>query len=128
MDSADINKQLEKLQRRIKYNSDIWAKKPDYDAALKDLLEDSMYIGLSILYPFEDFSEKKFPKKYYNWQIRCCVELYSLAGRENLASYSENGLAWTMFKSGLSVDLLNELTPRVGVPKRISESESDTNV
>ena len=128
MDSTDINKQLEKLQRRIKYDADIWEKKTDYEAALKDLLEDSMYIGLCILYPFDDFSDKQFPRKYFNWQIRCCVELYGLAGRENLASYGENGLTWTMFKSGLSVDLLNELTPRVGVPKRRAESESDTNV
>lgn len=128
MDSTNINAQLEKLQRRIKYDADIWEKKTIYEEALKDLLEDSMYIGLSILYPFEDFSEKEFPKKYYNWQIRCCVELYSLAGRANLASYAENGLSWTMFKSGLSLDLINELVPRVGVPKRITESESDTNV
>lgn len=128
MDSTNINAQLEKLQRRIKYDADIWEKKTIYEDALKDLLEDSMYIGLSILYPFEDFSDKVFPKKYYNWQIRCCVELYSLAGRANLASYSENGLSWTMFKSGLSLDLINELVPRVGVPKRMTESESDTNV
>lgn len=128
MDSTNINAQLEKLQRRIKYDADIWEKKTVYEDALKDLLEDSMYIGLSILYPFDDFSEKQFPKKYYNWQIRCCVELYNLAGRANLASYAENGLSWTMFKSGLSLDLINELVPRVGVPKRITESESDTNV
>ena len=128
MDSTIINAQLEKLQRRIKYDADIWEKKTNYEDALNDLLEDSMYIGLSILYPFEDFSNKPFPKKYYNWQIRCCVELYSLAGRANLASYAENGLSWTMFKSGLSLDLLNELVPKVGVPKRITESESDTNV
>ena len=128
MDSTNINAQLEKLQRRIKYDADIWEKKTNYEDALKDLLEDSMYIGLSILYPFEDFSKKEFPKKYYNWQIRCCLELYNLAGRANLASYSENGLSWTMFKSGLSLDLINELVPRVGVPKRMTESESDTNV
>lgn len=130
MDSTDIEKQLEKLQRRIKYDVDIWDKKIDYQNALRDLLEDSMYIGLSILYPFEDFAAKEFPKKYYNWQIRCCVELYNLAGKMNIASYSENGLSWTMFKSGLSLDLLNELMPKVGVPKRklSVESESDTNV
>lgn len=128
MDRKDIVLQLEKLQRRIKYDPDIWEKKSDYENTLTDLLEDSMYIGLSILFPFDDFSKKEFPKKYYNWQIRCCTELFGLAGRENVASYSENGLSWTMFKSGLSLDLLNELTPRVGVPKRISESESDTNV
>lgn len=125
MDSKDINSQKEKLQRRIKYDADIWDNKKDYENALEDLLEDSENIGLSILYPFEDFSEKQFPKKYYNWQIRCCVELYGLAGKMNVASYSENSLSWTMFKSGLPLDLINELVPKVGVPKR---KESDSNV
>ena len=125
MDSKDINSQKEKLQRRIKYDADIWDNKKDYENALEDLLEDSENIGLSILYPFEDFSEKQFPKKYYNWQIRCCVELYGLAGKMNVASYSENSLSWTMFKSGLPLDLINELVPKVGIPKR---KESDSNV
>lgn len=125
MDSKDINSQKEKLQRRIKYDADIWDNKKDYENALEDLLEDSENIGLSILYPFEDFSEKQFPKKYYNWQIRCCIELYGLAGKMNVASYSENSLSWTMFKSGLPLDLINELVPKVGVPKR---KESDSNV
>ena len=66
---------------------------------------------------------KSFPKKYYNWQLRCCVEIYGMEGPVNIASYSENGLSWTKFKSGLSKDLLNELIPRVGTPARSSESE-----
>ena len=46
-----------------------------------------------------------------------------MAGASNIASYSENGLSWTKFKSGLSQDLINELMPKVGTPKRESESE-----
>ena len=123
MDNEDINSQLEKLKRRIDYDDEVFTSQSNYEQVLRDLLEDSMYIGLSILFPFEDFSSKSFPKKYYNWQLRCCVELYGMEGPVNIASYSENGLSWTKFKSGLSKDLLNELIPRVGTPARSSESE-----
>ena len=124
MDNEDINAQLEKLERRIKYDEDIFGSRENYEQVLSDLLEDSMYIGLSILFPFKDFSNIPFPNKYYNWQIRCCVELYNMADASNIASYSENGLSWTKFKSGLSQDLLNELVAKVGTPKRKSiESE-----
>lgn len=123
MDNEDIATQLEKLEKRIKFDDDIFESQEEYESVLTSLLEDSMYIGLSILFPFQDFSEKSFPKKYYNWQLRCSVELYDMAGASNIASYSENGLSWTKFKSGLSQDLINELMPKVGTPKRESESE-----
>lgn len=123
MDNKDIDEQLEKLQRRISYDADTFGSRANYDNVLNDLLEDSMYIGLSILFPFEDFSLKVFPKRYYNWQIRACVELYNMAGKTDIASYSENGLSWTKFKSGLSKDLLNELISKVGTPRRSIESE-----
>lgn len=124
MDKEDMEAQLEKLERRIVYDEDVFGDHSNYEQILLDLLEDSMNIGLSILFPFEDFSEKSFPKKYYNWQIRCCVELYNLTGTSNIASYSENGLSWTKFKDGLSQSLLNELISKVGTPKRIvTESE-----
>ena len=128
MDNEDINAQtdtqLEKLERRIKYDEDIFGSRENYEQVLNDLLEDSMYIGLSILFPFEDFSNIPFPTRYYNWQIRCCVELYNNTNATNIASYSENGLSWTKFKSGLSQDLLNELISKVGTPKReTTESE-----
>lgn len=122
MDITDIEAQLEKLKRRISYDEDIFESQSNYNDILKDLLEDSMYIGLSILFPFEDFSEKSFPKKYYNWQIRCALELYNSRGTSNIASYSENGLSWTKFKDGLPQSLLNELIPKVGTPARNVES------
>jgi len=123
MEKEDINSQLAKLEGRIVYDQDIFGTYNNYEQILLDLLEDSMYIGLSILFPYQDFSEKSFPKKYYNWQIRCAVELYNSTGTANIASYSENGLSWTKFKDGLSQSLLNELISKVGTPKR-----SDTNV
>lgn len=128
MDSTSKKKQLAKLQTRIKYDEDIFESKDNYEQLLDDLLEDSFYIALSILYPFEDFAEYELPTRYFNWQIRCCVELYHLAGKANISSYSENGLAWSMFKSGLSQDLLNELTPRVGTPriKATYDNESES--
>lgn len=125
MDNEDIQAQLEKLKRRISYDEDIFTSQSNYEQILLDLLEDSMNIGLSILFPFEDFSEKSFPKRYYNWQIRCAKELYENEGASNIASYSENGLSWTKFKSGLSNDLLNELIPKVGTPKRKSAESED---
>lgn len=123
MDNEDMNAQLEKLERRIVYDEDVFGTQANYEQILQDLLEDSMNIGLSILFPYQDFSEKSFPKKYYNWQLRCCVELFNSTGTANIASYSENGLSWTKFKDGLSQGLLNELISKVGTPKR-----SDTNV
>lgn len=123
MDEQDIAAQLEKLKRKISYDEDIFEQQSVYENVLKDLLEDSMYIGLSILFPFQDFSEKSFPKKYYNWQIRCALELFDSRGTNNIASYSENGLSWTKFKDGLSQSLLNELIPKVGTPMRVTESE-----
>ena len=121
MDNEDMKAQLEKLKKRISYDSDVFTSQSNYERVLSNLLEDSMYIGLSILFPFEDFSEKSFPKRYYNWQIRCCVELYDMTGTSNIASYSENGLSWTKFKDGLSQSLLNELISKVGTPARSSE-------
>lgn len=123
MDEKDIDTQIEKLERRISYDKDTFTSRSNYEQVLTDLLEDSMYIALSILFPFKDFSEIKLPKRYYNWQIRACVELYNMAGKNDIASYSENGLSWTKFKSGLSRDLLNELVSKVGTPKRNTESE-----
>ena len=124
MDNKDMQAQLEKLKKRISYDEDIFTSQGNYEQVLNDLLEDSMYIGLSILFPFEDFSTIEFPKRYYNWQLRTCVELYNLAGQTDIASYSENGLSWTKFKSGLPKDLLNELISKVGVPKRMKTEEN----
>lgn len=120
------NSQLEKLKERIIYDENVHKTVEYYEQILNDLLEDSKTIGLSLRFPyFKDYSKLELPEKYYNWQIRCCVELYKLAGNENIKSYSENGLNWEMFRNGLSLDLRNEIRPKVGVP--IEDDEDVSN-
>lgn len=120
MDNQE-NTQLTELKKRIPYNSNIHKTEENYENILDSLLDDSKFIGLSLRYPFEDYSDYELPKQYYNWQLRCCSELYKLAGTKNVQSYSENGLNWTMFRNGLSLDLINEIVPRIGVPKESKE-------
>lgn len=124
MDKKDFQSQKDKLQKRIIYDVDIFKTRVNYNNVIESLLEDTENIALSILFPFEDFSLIQLPKRYYNWQIRASIELYNMAGRTDIASYTENGLSWTKFKSGLSKDLLNELVAKVGIPKKIIESEA----
>lgn len=116
--------QLEKLKLRIPYDEDIFQNETVYEQVLTDLLEDSKNMCLSILYPFQDTTEISLPTRYENWQLRACVELYNMADRQGIINYAENGISWGKKSDGLSVSLMNELTSRVGVPKRI-ESEDD---
>lgn len=109
--------QLELLKERIEYNEQVFKNKENYEKCLERLLEDSKYIALSLRYPYEDYSLLELPKKYYNWQLRCCEQLYSLIGSDNIVSYSENGLSWTKDSSYLNKGLTNEIMPKVGVPK-----------
>ena len=109
--------QLDLLKERIEYNEQVFKNKENYEKCLERLLEDSKYIALSLRYPYEDYSLLGLPKKYYNWQLRCCEQLYSLIGSDNIVSYSENGLSWTKDSSYLNKGLTNEIMPKVGVPK-----------
>lgn len=125
MVNQQTNEQLEKLKNRIPFNQTVHNDPTNYSNLLTSLLEDSLNIGLSLKYPFDD-TKTTLPKRYDNWQIRCCLELYKLAGNENIKSYKENGLEWTMFRDGLSLNLVHEIIPQVGIPK-VAEKE-DENV
>lgn len=119
MESA--NTQLELLKHRIIYDVDIFGSEETYNKVLENLLEDSKYIALSIRFPFQDYSNLTLPTKYNNWQLRCCVELYNVLGKENIKSYSENGISWTRDGSNISTDLYEEIMPMVGVINETSE-------
>lgn len=87
------------------------------DDIFKLMLKRAKYIALGTLYPF-DLEETKLPKRIEeDWQVRCACELFEKIDSTNVQSYSENGLSITYFKGLLSDDLINELTPKVGVPK-----------
>lgn len=138
MNQEDLNAQLEELKLKIPYDEDIFESNENYENTLNELLKDSASILLETLYPFEDsFDDILIPRRYYNWQLRCCVELYNLADKQGITNYSENTLSWTKLSDGLSNDLMNKLTSKVGVPKKVvieeedeeeSEEEDDPNV
>lgn len=111
--------QLELLKIRIPFDQDIFGTNEDYEQVLKNLLDDSKHIALSIRYPFDDYTSIDLPKRYNNWQIRCSVEIYQGIGKENIKSYAENGIQWTRDAGNISNDLLDEIMPTVGVIKEV---------
>lgn len=117
MTDKELDIQLPILQSRIPYDEDVFGNEDIYNQVLEDLLNDSKSICLEVIFPYEDFSEYDLPLKYYNWQIRCCIELYNLADKQGIASYSENNLSWTKYTDGLSKDLMSKLVAKVGIPK-----------
>lgn len=118
--------QLEKLKSRIKYDSRKFNSNEDYENKLISLLEDSKNIALSELYPFaDDFEKIELPKKYYNWQIRASCEIYKWEENQGIKSYSELGLSWSRINDGcIPQTMLDELIPRVGVPKKEVEDDN----
>ena len=65
----------------------------------------------------------ELPKKYENWQLRCCEQLYKLIGTAGIKSYAENGLSWTRDSAYLPYELTNEIEPMVGYIKKESDEE-----
>lgn len=117
--------QIDKLKERIPYDADRFGSTTIYTSVLNALLEDSKFKCLSILYPFEDYSDYDIPTKHLNWQIRASVELYNLADKSGIVSYSENGISFAKLTDGLSLSLINELTPKVGIPIPVEEVVED---
>lgn len=116
MDSVkDTQKTL--LGNRIQYKEQVFTDVATYQKVLSRLLEDSKYIALSLRYPYKDFADMELPKKYQNWQLRCCEQIYQSIGTMGIKSYAENGLSWTRDGSYLPYDLLNEIEPIVGYIK-----------
>ena len=104
--------QLKKM--RLEILNDIDCEEQDEIFKLK--LLDAKYIALDTLYPYhKEITE--LPERYLNWQVRCAIELYRIMGEEGYVSYSENGLSYTKQTDLISKSLMNELIPRVGVPK-----------
>lgn len=112
MDSSTT--QLELLKDRIEYDTNIFGDIGTYTKVLNRLLEDSKYVGLSIRFPYKDFSNMELPSKYNNWQLRCCEEIYNGIGTQGIKSYSENGLSWTRDSGYISHELRSEIESMVG--------------
>lgn len=116
---------LERLERRIPYNETLFGNKLNYDLVMEDIILNARDVGLSRVYPFYDYSTKKLPNKYAEWQYKCCLELYNLADKTGFITYSENGLSWGKITDGVSLQLLEELTSKAGVPNKVKEEDED---
>ena len=125
--NEEENSQLDALKERIPYKEEIFEDNDTYEKVLNRLLDDSKYIALSLRFPYQDYSEMELPEKYYNWQLRCCEELYTNIGRMGIKSYAENGLAWTRDSSYLSTGLINEIEPMIGYIKP-NQEDGDSDV
>lgn len=87
------------------------------DEVFKIKLKRAKQRYLRLVYPFNRKIVELPDDRVRDWQTKCAIELYNLAGDENLTSYSENGLSETYARAGISQDLLNELPPpEAGVP------------
>ena len=121
MTDEELEIQLPELEKRIPFDEALHDSQEVYEQILTDLLNDSKFICLSLLFPFENYAEYKLPTRYYNWQLRACVELYNLADKISVKDYSENGISWSRLKDGLSVSLTDELPSKVYVPDEDDE-------
>ena len=108
------DEQLKKM--RLKILGDVT--QTNKDTEFKDKLDDAEVVALNALFP-SDLTIETLPdnKRIKNWQVRCAIELYKAEQRIGYQSYSENGLSVSFLTSLVSPDLMNELFPRVGVPK-----------
>lgn len=113
--------QIDLLKDRIKNEFD---NNEQYEKILTQLLEDTKNLALANLYPFEDWSVLELPRKYYNWQLRACVEIKNSLGMAGLKSYSENGLSFTRDTDGvISSSLLDELMSKAGTVKAMQNGK-----
>lgn len=115
--------QFDLLKERIEFDKNIFTDNDTYRKVLNRLLEDSKYVGLSLRFPYKSDWNIELPKKYWNWQLRCCEEIYEQIGTIGLKSYSENGLSWTRDSSYISNELRNEIEPIIGYIVEEDENE-----
>lgn len=114
MNKEELKVQMKALELRIPYDVALHESRKLYEQILTDLLNDTKFICLSLLFPFEDYTDYVMPKQYYNWQLRACVEMYNLADKIYIKDYSENGISWSRMKDGLSQSLMQEITSWIG--------------
>lgn len=102
--SYNATSQLEKLQRRI-----------DVDATTgNDLLDSATAIIMQRRYPFEEWPDE-LERRYWDLQIRICVDLFNKTGAEGELAHSENGVSRTYGAENVSTDLLAEIIPKAKV-------------
>ena len=86
------------------------------EAILEDCLESAKNAILARRYPYQDWPEV-LPVQFEDLQMRLALDLYNKIGAEGELGHSENGVSRTYESSWISEQLLQEVTPLVGVPR-----------
>lgn len=63
----------------------------------------------------ETQTETVLETRYLDLQYRCAIDLYNRTGAEGQTAHSENGIMRSWGAEWISEELLNEVTPMVGV-------------
>lgn len=89
---------------------------------LTDVMETAKNAILSRRFPYQDWpvdsdtGETYVEPRYQDLQFRIALDLYNKMGAEGQLRHDENGIDRTYESSWISAQLLNEVTPYVGVP------------
>lgn len=114
--------QFERLKKRI-------PDEPD-EVLLEEMLESAKNIILNLRFPYGDwptvFVENEIGQpeevavlepRYKDLQIRIAEDMYNRLGASGQLSHSENSISRSWGSEWVSDQLLQEITPYVGVPK-----------
>lgn len=62
--------------------------------------------------------QEVFSDNEKNWIKRCAEELLITEKYKGISRYSENGFSVETYETVISPNLLNEIVPKVGIPKK----------
>ena len=90
------------------------------DELLLDLLATAENAIMTRRYPYGEWpvdgnGDAKMEARYKDLQIRIALDLYNKMGAEGETSHGENGISRVYESSWISEQLLNEVTPYIGV-------------
>jgi len=83
---------------------------------LYELLESAESIIISRRFPFGG-ENAAFEERYRDLKIRIAEDMYNRIGAAGQLSHSENGIDRKWDSEWVSEQLLNEIIPKVGVPR-----------
>ena len=86
------------------------------DSVLTECLDSAKAAILARRFPSGDWPEEVEPR-YADLQIRIAQDLYNKIGAEGQMTHTENGIGRSWESSWISKQLLQEVTPYVGVIK-----------
>lgn len=84
------------------------------EAVLEDMMESAKSIILGRRFPYGDWPDEVEPR-YQDLQLRIAEDMYNRIGASGQISHSENGISRSWGAEWVSEELLNEITPMVGV-------------